>query len=99
MIFRTLPVAAAIAVIAVSSASAAQEAAGDKVNMVIVSGDDVCPEPAAGALTVCARKAENARYRIPEALPLADSPENKPSPHSIERHQRVDTFGTMACTT
>lgn len=97
MIFRTLPVAAAIAAIAVSSAAAAQEEAGDKVNMVIVYGDDVCPEPGAGEITVCARKAENERYRIPEDLRLSDSPENTAWTQRVESYEMVGAFGTMSC--
>src|SRR3546814_16905554 len=94
MIFRTLPVAAAIAVIAVSSASAAQEEAGDKVNMVIVYGDDVCPEPAAGEITVCARKAENERYRIPEDLRPRDRPENTSWTPAVQRYGMVGALRT-----
>lgn len=97
MIFRTLPVAAAIAVIAISSTAAAQEEAGDKVNMVIVYGDDICPEPAAGEITVCARKAENERYRIPEDLRLSDSPENTAWTQRVESYEMVGAFGTMSC--
>ena len=46
--------------------AAAQDAGGDKVNMVIVYGNDACPDSSEGEITVCARKAEAERYRIPE---------------------------------
>ncbi|MFZ9396492.1 MAG: hypothetical protein ACO25F_10590, partial [Erythrobacter sp.] len=55
---------------------AAQDEAGDKVNMVIVYGDDECPAPGEGEITVCARKEEGERYRIPENLRLSESPQN-----------------------
>lgn len=97
MIFRTLPAAAALAAIAVSHTVAAQEDAGDKVNMVIVYGDDVCPEPLAGEITVCARKAENERYRIPEDLRLSDSPQNTAWTQRVESYEMVGAFGTMSC--
>ncbi|OGS57953.1 MAG: hypothetical protein A3J40_01035 [Erythrobacter sp. RIFCSPHIGHO2_12_FULL_63_10] len=97
MIFRTLPVAAALAAIAVSSAAIAQEEAGEKVNMVIVYGDDACPVPEGGEITVCARKAENERYRIPEDLRLSDSPQNTAWTQRVESYEMVGAFGTMSC--
>lgn len=96
MIFRTLSVAAAIAAIAVTPA-AAQDDAGDKVNMVIVYGDDACPEPEGGEITVCARKAENERFRIPEGLRLSDSPQNTAWTERVESYEMVGAFGTMSC--
>ena len=96
MIFRALPLAAAIAAIAAAPA-AAQEDAGDKVNMVIVYGDDVCPEPLAGEITVCARKAENERYRIPEDLRLSDSPQNTAWTQRVESYEMIGAFGTLSC--
>ena len=97
MIFRTLPAFAALAAIAVSSAAAAQEEAGEKVNMVIVYGDDACPVPQGGEITVCARKAENERYRIPEDLRLSDSPQNTAWTQRVESYEMVGSFGTMSC--
>lgn len=97
MILRTLPVAAALAAIAVSAAAAAQDEAGEKVNMIIVYGDDTCPEPGPGEITVCARKAENERYRIPEDLRLSDSPQNTAWTQRVESYEMVGAFGTMSC--
>jgi hypothetical protein len=34
--------------------------------MVIIFGDDECPQGKGEEITVCARKAESERYRIPE---------------------------------
>lgn len=75
----------------------AQEEAGDKVNMVIIYGDDECPAPVEGEITVCARKAENERYRIPENLRLSESPQNVAWTERVDRYEMVGKFGTMSC--
>ncbi len=40
----------------------------EKVNLVIVYGDDPCPKATGEELVVCGRKEEKDRYRIPEPL-------------------------------
>lgn len=77
--------------------AAAQDDAGDKVNMVIVYGDDECPTPAEGEITVCARKEENERFRIPENLRYSDDPENLAWTERVERYEMVGDFGIMSC--
>ena len=57
--------------------AAAQDEAGDKVNMVIVYGDDAAPEPVANEIVVVARLPEADRFRIPETLRYSDNPANK----------------------
>ncbi|EJU12971.1 hypothetical protein LH128_10921 [Sphingomonas sp. LH128] len=47
---------------------------GERVAQTIVYGDDPCPVSASGEITVCARKPEEERYRIPEVLRDADRP-------------------------
>lgn len=70
---KTLPLAAfvlsafalpAVAQEAVPSAQSANE----KVNLVIVYGDDKCPQATGDEIIVCGRKEEKERYRIPETL-------------------------------
>lgn len=72
---KSLTMMAALAAMAVSFSAAAQEqqatAADDasvRINQLIVYGDDPCPESTADQITVCARKNERERFRIPEAL-------------------------------
>lgn len=76
---------------------AAQDDAGDKVNMVIVYGEDECPAPEAGEITVCARKAEDERFRIPEALRYSDDPRNTAWTQRVEDYEMVGAFGTYSC--
>ncbi|HWH17259.1 MAG TPA: hypothetical protein VNT77_02830 [Allosphingosinicella sp.] len=57
-------------VAAIATASSAQTASPtpeERVNRVIVFGNDPCPR-GTGEIIVCARRPENERYRIPENL-------------------------------
>lgn len=77
--------------------AAAQDQAGDKVNMVIIYGDDACPVSTDDVITVCARKSENERYRIPENLRSSDSPENTAWAKRAESFEMVGAFGAFSC--
>ncbi len=98
---RLLPaLALATAVAAFSSAAQAQDAVDtgdDSYNMVIVYGDDECPQSTAEQIVVCARKAENERFRIPEPLRLSDDPANQSWAQRVEQLEMVGDFGTMSC--
>ncbi|MFN2099300.1 hypothetical protein [Altererythrobacter sp. MF3-039] len=76
---------------------AAQDEAGDRVNMVIIYGDDECPPSTEGEITVCARKAESERYRIPERLRTSSSPLNQSWTERVERYETAGDFGVMSC--
>jgi hypothetical protein len=55
--------------LALAGPAVAQDTAPEpKMNMVIIYGDDKCPESSDDTITVCARKGEGERYRIPEPL-------------------------------
>jgi hypothetical protein len=77
--------------------AAAQDEAGDKVNMVIVYGDDAAPEPVANEIVVVARLPEADRFRIPETLRYSDNPANKSWASRVERLDIVGDFGTLSC--
>ncbi len=103
---RLLPTTALVATAAAAAAAAfavpaqAQDrvdTGDDSYNMVIVYGDDSCPESTADQIVVCARKAENERYRIPESLRLSDDPANQAWAQRVERLEMVGDFGTMSC--
>jgi len=87
------PIAAILAIVPAS----AQDEAGEKVNMVIVYGEDDCPQPAGDEITVCARKAEGERYRIPENLRTSDSVENTSWTRRVEAYEMIGNFGTESC--
>jgi hypothetical protein len=67
---KSLAAAAAIAAGALlaAPAAAAPKPGEEKVNQLVVYGNDPCPRSTDDTITVCARKSERERYRIPERL-------------------------------
>jgi hypothetical protein len=95
---RLLTAAAALAALTLAFAPAgAQDQAGDRVNQVIVYGDDPCPQSTADEITVCARKPEGERFRIPEPLRGVDAPQAEAWTNRVEAYETVGAFGTMSC--
>lgn len=70
---------------------------GEKVNQVIVFGDDPCPPSSDGEITVCARKDESERYRIPEPLRETPSARNDAWSNRVIAYETVGAKGTMSC--
>jgi hypothetical protein len=77
--------------------AAAQEAGGEKVNQLIVYGDDPCPPSTGGEITVCARKEEAERYRIPEILRGSASAQNEAWNNKVLAYETVGATGTHSC--
>ncbi|WP_324828993.1 hypothetical protein [Qipengyuania zhejiangensis] len=97
---KTLPLIAAFAAAALAIPASAQEpvdAGDDTYNMVIVYGEDACPQSTADQIVVCARKAEGERYRIPERLRFSEDPANEAWAQRVEQLEMVGAFGAMSC--
>lgn len=81
-----------------SAPTAAAAPTTEKVNLVIVYGDDACPQSQGDDIVVCARKGEEERYRIPE--PLRGDP-NEPSKQAwgerVRSMEYVGRSGTESC--
>lgn len=81
-----------------SAPTAVTDPASEKVNIVIVYGDDACPQSQGDDIVVCARKGEEERYRIPE--PLRGDP-NMPSKQAwgerVRSMEYVGRSGTESC--
>ncbi|MEY4722303.1 MAG: hypothetical protein RIQ46_2028 [Pseudomonadota bacterium] len=78
--------------------AAAQDTAGEKVNQLIVYGDDPCPAPSSpDEITVCARKEEAERFRIPEALRQSASPQNDAWNNRVLAYETVTRRGILSC--
>lgn len=87
------------AVLALGGPALAQDAPEPKVNQLIIYGDDKCPVAEGDdTITVCARKAEAERYRIPSALRESASPQNEAWTNRVMAYERVGRTGTMSCT-
>jgi hypothetical protein len=83
--------------LAAATPAAAQEASEPKVNLVIVYGNDKCPESDADTITVCARKDEGERYRIPEPLRENPSPQNEAWNQKVRAYETVTKTGAQSC--
>ena len=78
--------------------AAAQDKAGDKVNMVIAYSEDECPEQTEeGEIVVCQILVEAERYRIPSNLRASDSPQNRSRVREVEKLKYVGDFGAFSC--
>jgi hypothetical protein len=77
---------------------AAADGNNDNVNLVIIYGDDDCPQSQTGEIVVCQRFAEDERYRIPENLRESSDPANKSWTERAATFERVGAFGAMSCT-
>lgn len=89
--------AALVSALLLPAAPAAAQGPDEKVNMVIVYGQDECPQPKGDEITVCARKSENERYRIPEALRGSQSPENDAWNNKVLSYEMIGRTGTQSC--
>jgi hypothetical protein len=99
MIHRPIaPFAALAASLAfLATPAAAQDEGGDRINQLIVFGDDPCPPSTENEITVCARKDESERYRIPENLRTSSAPDNIAWTERVKSYETVGAFGTMSC--
>lgn len=90
---------AVIMAMAMSFPVAAQDQPGDKVNQLIIYGDDVCPESTEGEIVVCARKDEGERYRIPENLRAGGlgQAKNEAWSQRVKSYEYVGATGTNSC--
>lgn len=84
--------------LALPSLAHAQDAPGERVNQVIVFGDDPCPASQEGEITVCARKNESERYRIPKALREGgDLQKNEAWNNKVLAYETVGATGKLSC--
>lgn len=91
-----LAAASTLAALAVATPAQAQ-GTGESVNQLIIYGDDACPPSTADQITVCARKDESERYRIPEALRQSDDPANESWTNRVIAYETVGDTGIQSC--
>lgn len=91
------PIAIAALALAGAPAPAFAQDAGEKVNQLIVYGDDPCPASTGDEITVCARKAESERFRIPEPLRTSPAPQNDAWNNRVVAYETVGRTGAMSC--
>jgi hypothetical protein len=77
---------------------ASQQSSGEKINQLIVYGEDPCPASSDGSITVCARKEEAERFRIPALLrgdPNASV--NQSWNERVKAYETVGATGVNSC--
>lgn len=90
--------AAVMALAALPGSASTQEVAGERVNTLILYGDDECPQSVPGEITVCARLDEGERYRVPEVLREdAQGPANESWAERVRAFEAVGDFGPLSC--
>jgi len=71
---------------------------GERVNQLIVYGDDPCPKSDGNTITVCARKEEEERFRIPKPFrENLEAPANRSWTDRVKAYETVGNFGTNSC--
>jgi hypothetical protein len=67
------------------------------INQLIVYGDDPCPQSTGDVITVCARRPENDRFRIPENLRTSSDPASNAWANRAIELSYVGRTGTDSC--
>ena len=94
---RSFIAASAVAAVGLAFAAPASAAGGEKVNMVIIYGNDACPESTGNDITVCARKEEGERYRIPAPLRESPSSQNEAWNSKVIAYETIGATGAQSC--
>ena len=82
----------------IAAPAEAQNDSGERINQLIIYGNDPCPQSTRDdEITVCARKDEGERYRIPPALRESSSPSNEAWSSKVVAYETVGRSGTMSC--
>lgn len=94
---RPLLSASALGLVALLPTPVLAQDSGERVNQLIVYGNDPCPASSDAEITVCARKDEAERYRIPEPLRQSGSPQNDAWANRVIAYETVGKSGTLSC--
>ena len=87
-----------LGLIAASPAAAEPaQSGGDKMNLVIIYGNDECPPSKGDEITVCARKDESERYRIPAPFRDHPAPGNEAWTNRVIAYESVGATGAQSC--
>jgi hypothetical protein len=82
-----------------AAAQDADTSAAEKINQVIVYGNDKCEASSADEIVVCNRFKEEDRYRVPQIFRGGDplDPRNQAWLNRVTAMERVGRFGTDSC--
>ena len=93
-----VPLAAAALIGGLAAPSAEAQTANDRVNEIIVFGNDPCPRSTDDEVVVCKRVGEEERYRIPERLREGGSLQERTAwAKKVRSIERVGRTGIQSC--
>ena len=95
----TMLMLAGAAIAQPAAAQDANTANADKINQVIVYGEDKCEQSSPDEIVVCNRMPEQDRYRVPQIFRGGDplDPRNQAWLNRVTAMERVGRFGTDSC--
>lgn len=95
----TMLLLAGAAIAQPAAAQDANTANADKINQVIVYGEDKCEQSSPDEIVVCNRMPEQDRYRVPQIFRGGDplDPRNQAWLNRVTAMERVGRFGTDSC--
>ena len=98
MTFAKILAPALFATSMLSAALPANAQSEEKINLVIVYGDDECPVSTDGEIVVCPRFDESERYRIPPDLRgNPDALSEQSWGNRVKSYEMVGASGAMSC--
>ena len=75
-----------------------EQPSGARINQLIIYGEDPCPASSDGSITVCARKDEAERFRIPALLREdPNSAANQSWNERVKAYETVGAAGVNSC--
>jgi hypothetical protein len=75
-----------------------QSSPDEKINQLIIYGEDKCPESKGDEIVVCARLGEAERYRIPSSLRSGEVSVSKDAwTNRVKSYEYAGASGTMSC--
>lgn len=91
------------ALVLLSAPAFAQDEVGptdERINQLVIYGDDECPQSTDDVIVVCARMREGDRFRIPAILrDDPENPKNKAWLDRVQAYEYVGASGAMSCST
>jgi hypothetical protein len=98
-ILLPLSILALTAAVPAFAQDASEPQPGDeKINQLIIYGDDPCPQSNGDEIVVCARLSEADRYRIPKKLrDVENKPVKEAWTNRVLAYEHIAATGTMSC--
>lgn len=97
---RAFLLSAAFLAASLPAAAPAQDTGSEKVNQLIIYGNDPCPRGQGDEIVVCAHRPEGDRYRIPSNLRSdPNDPANQAWARTAQSLEYVGRSGTGSCST